>query len=856
MSRSRSSEGMVDKRSKKRHHHRRSRSKRSRESESTSRRSGHGTSSVKRHKGKKRHHRQKKGHGKSHHRKSRTETASGTARGGKRGDAVAESYVAQSTPAYLCLLLSSLAATLTMVTCVLMVYYIITCKKQVANPSPTLFSGTPTEPKPWHEPTPPVFPVTPKPTQVYYCTTDHCKLEARYIARLLSHQMRPCDNFYKHVCNIWMSEHPAHALSTGSVVSRDTLLVDSVARQLVAVVGSASQRDIKVAASLYNACADRGRSAATSKDAIGALFSRWKIEKWPRTAAVENVLAVWTFAAELSRDLNLATLVRAGVGTDPDNVDVTAIELSQPRCLYARLGQDNKEAEQLLRAAVREAAAELGTSSEAADVLGSKLWSACTAIAAACRIGYWEDRVTVVKFGEMKHLGLQTFLTVLLDGGIGGSDDVVLHSVHSFLRELKGALRALPPLDALNYLGFLAIVHVAPFLPDELHDLRRLFTEARLGRTVGDATDTALLCTRLVERALPGCFAKAAHMWRLSTGQEMEAREWLTQLESVFLSHVAEFPWMSELSSLLIRYRVKRRALTQFGQVPGEQSACAPLDDRLVVDRPLLFFANVSRRRQAQRFRELRGDSALLRRRAAGSEFSTEASFRRSLRVVHVPAALFNASVPSNSSFFVFHLARVAVRFYQGLVQLLYQDPYERDVPLSFTEDSRAKLDSLLGCFDGDVQSSFAVPPSSHEGVSKLRRAFLDRTSALLLALRAFEELLPVRRIWNLDLRLSGLEGSSARQLFFIYFALDNCESRAPGFHKSSMSAEDRVNVPLKHIKQFAEAYQCKAHDPMASPSHGACSVMRRGYQEQPTQRREYRELDRWSPPGVKRVQP
>ncbi|XP_075526961.1 uncharacterized protein LOC142559218 [Dermacentor variabilis] len=840
---------------------RRSRSKRSRESESISSSSPHRTTSdIRKHKGKKRHHRHRhrKGRGRSSHRKSRLNMTSGAGRGRKkRGDTVTESYAAQSSPPYLCLLLSSVGVVLTMVTCVILIYYVITCRKQLMATSHSVFSGAtqPEYPDPEHEPiAPEVVPGTPEAMQVYYCTTDHCKREARYIGRLLSQRERPCDNFYKHVCNVWMSEHPAHALSTGSVVSRDTLLQDNIARQLVAVVGSARQRDIKVAANLYKVCADRGRSAARSKEAIGALFSRWKIVKWPRTGAVEDVMAVWTFAAELNRDLNLATLVRAGVGTDPDNVDATAIELSQPRCLYARVGKDNKEAEDLLIAAVREAATEIGDSGPATDALGGQLWSACTLIAAACRSGYGDDSVSVVKFGQLKHLGLQTFLTVLLHGGIGSADNVVLHSVRSLLRELQGVLHTVPPLDALNYLGFLAIVHVAPFLPDELRGLRYLFTEARLGRTVGDANgDTPLLCARLVERALPGCFAKAAHIWRLSNGQEMSTREWLTQLESVFLRHVADFPWMSELSSLLIRYRVKRRALTQFGQSLGERrdDACAPLDDQMGVGDPLLFFANVSRRRQAQKFRELRGDSALLRRRAAGSEFSTEASFRRSLRVVHVPAALFNASVESNSSFFVFHLARVAVRFYRALVQLLHEDPYERDVPASFTDDSRAKLDALLDCFDGDAQSSLGASSTSPDALSQLRRAFLDGTSALLLAMKAFEELPPVRQIWKLDLRLAGLENSSAKQLFFIYFALDNCESTAPAFHKSSMSAEDKVNVPLKHIKQFAEAFHCKAQDPMASARHGSCSVMRGVRHEQPTQRREYRKPDGSSPSGV-----
>ncbi|KAL3199038.1 hypothetical protein MRX96_044074 [Rhipicephalus microplus] len=158
ISRSRSSEGMVYKRSKRTRHHRRSesrgrsRSKRGRESGSTSRRSAHGTSLVKRHKRKKSHHRHRKGRDKSHHRKSHTETASGTGVARKkRVDTVTESYAAQSTPAYLCLLMSSLAATLIMATCVLMVYYIITCRKEVANTSPTPFSGTTTQSKPWHE---------------------------------------------------------------------------------------------------------------------------------------------------------------------------------------------------------------------------------------------------------------------------------------------------------------------------------------------------------------------------------------------------------------------------------------------------------------------------------------------------------------------------------------------------------------------------------------------------------------------------------------------------------------------------------------------------------------------------------
>ncbi|KAK8787008.1 hypothetical protein V5799_023213 [Amblyomma americanum] len=584
---------------------------------------------------------------------------------------------------------------------------------------------------------------------------------------------------------------------------------------------------MQVAAKLYAACTDRGRSATGSKEAVNALFSQWKIEKWPRTdPAQDDSISAWLFAAELSRDLDLATIVQPSVGADPDNMAATVVELSQPRCLCADINQKSEEATGLFKAAVRESVAQLGVSS--ADGLEDRLLAACTSLAAVCRTRYENDSVNVVRFRELS-LGLRAFLTVLLNGRAHEDDHVVLRSAPHLPRQLENTVRSVPPLDALNYFGFLALVRMAPLLPDDLRSLRDLFAESLLGRTVRNSEDNTLLCARLVESVLPGCFAKAAQIWRHSTGQELPTREWLSELESVFLRHLADFPWLNELSSLLIRYRVKRHALTRFGpSASDQQKACAP-SDRLSTESAFLLFANVSRRQQALKWQRLQGDGTLLSLHAAGSEFSTVPSFRRSLKIIHVPAALVNASVPSNSSSFVFHLARVAVRFYRALVKLLHEDPYERDVSLSFTDDSRRRLSALMSCFDEEAKSSLTTINASatSEGVMNLRRAFLDRTSALLLATKAFEELLPLQRMWNYDLRLAGLEELTAKQLFFIYFALDNCESADPAFHKPSMTPEYKVNVPLRHINEFAQAFGCNAQDHMVSEGNGPCTLMR-----------------------------
>ncbi|KAL3238821.1 hypothetical protein MRX96_021851 [Rhipicephalus microplus] len=72
--------------------------------------------------------------------------------------------------------------------------------------------------------------------------------------------------------------------------------------------------------------------------------------------------------------------------------------------------------------------------------------------------------------------------------------------------------------------------------------------------------------------------------------------------------------------------------------------------------------------------------------------------------------------------------------------------------------------------------------------------------------------MLHVKRIWNLDYRLPGLPDVSSDQLFFIYFALDNCHSEDAVRHGRLTPAavdELRVGAPLKYVAEFSDAFQC-----------------------------------------------
>lgn len=705
-------------------------------------------------------------------------------------------------------------AILVLIVCALLVYYILVIKPTHEATSSISSEGTghtgsrrPTRKHRTRRPR-----TTAKPLEAYYCTSGYCRREGHYINAIRSATTSPCDDFYDHVCATWVSQHPAHSTSTGSIISQDTMIQIALSRHLLDVFKVVKGRpDVGVAADLHSDCVDRIASIPPAADSLASLFSKWSIVSWPRGDAVHGgEEAVWRFAAELARDLDLATIAQVGVSVNPNNLDETVVTLEKPRFLLSEVDRERSDAAELFKQAVGEVVGKLKAS--VASDFAQRLFAVRSRFAAVRPSSYSDEDELVVRFGTLSE-GLQEFLNVLLSNvptSLPSEANVVLRSPQYFQRDVDAVLRSFPHEDTVNYFGFLVIVHLAPFLSHDMRSLRNLFADSVLGHTVGDvAVDTPLLCAWLVDRALPDCIAKAAVMWRESAGRDVITREWLSQLETVFLQHVTDLPWISELSALLVRYRLKRRATTRVGPAPSMRLDCArglsPAGPN-----PLLVFWNVSKQRQDMVLRGLltHGDRLRSQVWAGRTDLSVEASFRRDFQLVHVPSALFNDSVPTRSSIFVFHLARVAVRFYRALAQFLYENPYEREAPLSFADDYGHRLDEILEC----IREHAFHPRAPKSSV----RALLDRTTALQLAINAFDQLLPIRRIWRLDLRLEDLPKVTAHQLFFIYFALDNCESTDPAFHSGRAKAKQRVNMPLRHLSQFAEAFRCPPGAPMA----------------------------------------
>ncbi|KAL1444775.1 hypothetical protein MTO96_045412 [Rhipicephalus appendiculatus] len=259
-------------------------------------------------------------------------------------------------------------------------------------------------------------------------------------------------------------------------------------------------------ASLYSACCDRGKKNA-AMDEIKGMYNRWKIGEWPRREDV-NISDVWTFGGQLVRDMGLDALVSASIIQDPRSYLNAATLLEKPRFIFSCSDASRQSVTRLFRNALTEVASQVPTS-----LLDEVITAFVRFGSAPPSPSVPDTDLSTTYATKLANLdaGYRDFLSVAFNGTRSFDDvnaEVVVRSSDYVRHFLPTAVRELRPRATVNYLGFLVLVQVAPFLPDKLRSLRQLFVKYARGRTVDDADDTEALCLMAVERVLPACFGR------------------------------------------------------------------------------------------------------------------------------------------------------------------------------------------------------------------------------------------------------------------------------------------------------------------------------------------------------------
>ncbi|KAL1415529.1 hypothetical protein MTO96_033444 [Rhipicephalus appendiculatus] len=394
-----------------------------------------------------------------------------------------------------------------------------------------------------------------------------------------------------------------------------------------------------------------------------------------------------------------------------------------------------------------------------------------------------------------------------------------------YFEKLPEELRGLAVNALLNHLGFRALVRLAAFMPISLRALRELSYLEVTGRS--EVPDIESLCLRAMEGILPLCLVKAAALPLIQNGAALWQRRWLSDLEFTFLQALPQVPWLDERALFALTFRLQRiRVDSPFSiDEVRENAQCLPVG--LKVGNRLTDILAL--------FREIRTRRTIIELRSGPgwrplSPLKMWPYFDASLRRIRIPQGLLNNSVPANSSIFAFHLSRVAIRYYAAMVPLLYTSfEYDREATTDLGHESKRLFEVVQHCLEEDWRTlselEAAGLPMQYGLLDHrawwLRRWLLGQTLAVELALHAFRELTNVHPTWKPRYRFVTLPDYTSTQLFFLYYALDHCEMDYEGFERRQFVQRKRpppkmrVNLPLRHVEAFADAFGCRRGDQM-----------------------------------------
>ncbi|XP_075729873.1 membrane metallo-endopeptidase-like 1 [Rhipicephalus microplus] len=685
-------------------------------------------------------------------------------------------------------------------------------------------SAFPTWP-PYHSST--VRPSVVPRSHVYICSTDFCVKEGEHIAGLFSRDVSPCDNFYRYVCRHWERIMYNSAMGIGVATSIDTLLQDAMHTEVLEYILDSSHDDVSEAKRLYEACAAPHTSSSVTE--LRHILSMWPpIGQWPvNSKGTVSEFDVWSVAARLSREFGLAALLGVEAALDK-TFGKHVIELQLPQPLFFRDDEQRKAIVSMFRGAITESA-QLTQSSGMVYELMSDIMAVFKSIAKRRPIfpGMEVKLVTVNNLDS----GIRTFLTVVFEGTLEGNATVQYRNTIYFEHELSELFREVGPRALINYLGFRLLVRLAPFLP-ETTNLLRLHSIESVGRVLSPMAKW-VLCLRAVALVLPVCVVKAHARLTIVGGSDLTNRAWLSQLESLFFRSSRNYAWMDSLTHRVTRFMLRRVRLARFyPQWSLKRDTCAggalPPSGG-----PIHMLHEASRLYQNQRLAQF---TRRTRPRDVGDAFGILARFNPGQQAVYVPFGIVNTTVPGNGTVFAFELSRMATRLFAGLVPVVLEDGVaDESALLTFTDAAVRKLDQLLDCLTRDYRN---LPLPLREGsddsfvnADRARYVLLAQTAAVVLAHAAFQELLHVKRIWKYDFRLAPLPDLTSEQLFFAYFARDNCEC-SDDAHKAHdyvinarLPPEQRVNFALRHLPAFGEAFHCSRDAPMRPLEGSVCRV-------------------------------
>ncbi|XP_077485892.1 neprilysin-2-like [Amblyomma americanum] len=649
------------------------------------------------------------------------------------------------------------------------------------------------------------------------CTSASCERESLNISKQLDEFVSPCDDFYTHVCGRWSKRV---AVPNGSAtVSVDTLTQD----HLTHLVDGAFRRyseDLERVADLYNECRSH-KSGDFERPLFDELVRDFGNVSWYlniRTMASRLRKSVWpmfgnngdtklsTSIGVFYRTVNEPALFSIKPTTDSDFPNETLVSIGLPTLVMGSFNlsptRDNysyvSEAMDLI----------LGQSNLTHGIKVNVLNVEMTLARAMATDVHEPPRLVQVQelpsAGKLKWGAL--FQAMMGENDTDFSSMYVSVDSMRYLYALQEALQELQDVEIMAYLGFRTKLVLAPLLLDN----QSLSLLGSLAASPFPEWHPVLsrehYCVRFFDKFEPVLSLYAA---RDDVGRSLRRLRAVSLVEAVkkavleemaalfpkpFLYHVGGMLRAAKWTTLMPdwAHSSQRRAryidyfYAKAGRVPVHQQLSLLIK---------LKNANQYQRYLTNVFFDAPWTGGLLRTSAAVGEDR-----------VDVPPGAFDffradADEPSLVPLQVARLGpRVASRVYEYVfakaLEFLYHTGHQK---------SWALLDDARSC----VWNQFSDASNMTLRSVRLGWPLLAHVLSAAPSFKAFLATL------DGEIYLMGLDGLSSERLYFVYYALNYCESNDENFLARVMEGGDRppawhiVNGALRNFQGFADAFNC-----------------------------------------------
>jgi putative endopeptidase len=636
----------------------------------------------------------------------------------------------------------------------------------------------------------------------------------------------PCVNFYQYSCGRWMKNNPIPPDQTqwsvyGKLYQDNLNFLRSILEQ---AAGGGAQRDAvtQKIGDFYAACMDEAAIEKRGLDAVKPQLGAISRLKNPRELAA--------LIAQLQLSYGGSILFAGGSDQDPDNSEQQIAALDQgglglpDRDYYTKDDAKSKEIRERYLQHVQKIFELLGDSSEVAKKNAETVTRMETALAQAS-LTRVERRDPYKMKNKMKVAALEqlapSFNWQAYYRQLKYPEFEILNvTAPAFFKEVNAQLGREPLTNWKNYLRFHIADSGAPYLSSQFVQENFNFYRKYL-RGAKEMQPRWRRCVQYTDRDLGEALGQAYVRKVFSPELKQSTLEMVQHIEDAMAQRIRELDWMSA--------DTKEQALTKLHAIRNKIGYPDKWRDySSVVITPGDFLGDVQR---ATEF-ETRRDIAKIGKPVDHNEWgmsppTVNAYYNPQMNDINFPAGvlqppLYDAKMDDAPNYGDTG-GTIGHELTHGFDDEGSQYDAKGNLKNWWTKEDREKFDERTKCVR-DQYAQYVVVDDIHINSALTLGEDVADLGGEILAYIAW-------KFATKDKSLQPIEGLTPEQRFFIGFAQWDCTNERPEDMRVRAQtdphspAQYRINGVVANMPEFAQAFSCKASQPMVNPPAKVCKV-------------------------------